>query len=72
MVVWDPERSQSLDARALHMRVDHSPYEGQVVRGWPSLVLSRGRVVARDGRFSGEPGHGRYVERDAPDLPPLR
>jgi dihydropyrimidinase len=66
VVVWDPERPQALDATALHMRTDHSPYEGRVVRGWPDLVLSRGRVVARDGRFQGEPGWGRYVERDAP------
>ena len=63
VVVWDPERRQSLDAAALHMRTDHSPYEGRVVRGWPELVLSRGRVVARDGRFGGEPGWGRYLER---------
>jgi dihydropyrimidinase len=63
IVVWDPERPQPLDANALHMRTDHSPYGGRVVRGWPQLVLSRGRVVARDGRFEGEPGWGRYVER---------
>jgi dihydropyrimidinase len=66
VVVWDPERPQALDASMLHMRTDHSPYEGRVVRGWPELVLSRGRVVAREGRFEGEPGWGRYVERDAP------
>ncbi len=63
VVVWDPQRAQSLDARALHMNVDHSPYEGTAVTGWPSLVLARGRVVARDGAFVGEPGAGRFVER---------
>ena len=63
VVVWDPLRVQSLDAKALHMRVDHSPYEGQRVRGWPSLVLSRGQVVADDGRFVGEPASGRFLER---------
>jgi dihydropyrimidinase len=68
VVVWDPERAQSLDHEALHMRVDHSPYQGWVVRGWPALVLSRGRVVADDGRFVGEPAWGRFVERGAPDL----
>jgi dihydropyrimidinase len=68
VVVWDPARPQSLDADALHMRVDHSPYEGRVVRGWPTLVLSRGRPVARDGAFCGEPEWGRYVPRAAPDL----
>jgi dihydropyrimidinase len=68
VVVWDPERAQSLDAADLHMQVDHSPYAGQVARGWPALVLSRGRVVARHGRFTGEPAHGRYLERTAPGL----
>lgn len=64
VVVWDPARTQSLDAAALHMRVDHSPYEGMTTLGWPSLVTSRGRVVARDGIFCGEPGHGRFLLRD--------
>jgi dihydropyrimidinase len=63
VVVWDPARAQSLDAKALHMHVDHSPYEGREVHGWPTLVLSRGQVVARDGRFVGEPAAGRFVER---------
>jgi dihydropyrimidinase len=63
VVVWDPDRAQSLDAARLHMNVDHSPYEGTVVQGWPVLVTSRGRVVASDGRFTGETGWGRYVAR---------
>jgi dihydropyrimidinase len=65
LVVWDPARRQSLDADRLHMAVDHSPYEGVTVRGWAELVLSRGRVVARDGRFTGEPESGRYIARAA-------
>lgn len=63
VVIWDPERRQSLDAEALHMQTDHSPYEGKVVWGWPDLVLSRGRVVALDGEFVGEPASGRYLPR---------
>jgi dihydropyrimidinase len=63
VVVWDPTRTQSLSASALHMRTDHSPYAGTSVTGWPSLVLSRGRPVARDGVFCGEPGAGQYLHR---------
>jgi dihydropyrimidinase len=63
VVVWAPERTQSLAAERLDMAVDHSPYEQVVSHGWPELVLSRGRVVARDGLFAGEPGWGRYVPR---------
>jgi dihydropyrimidinase len=63
VVVWDPHRRQALDAQHLHMHVDHSPYAGRVAVGWPRHVLSRGRVVSRDGAFTGEAGWGRYVAR---------
>ena len=63
VVVWDPARLQSLAAGALHMAVDHSPYEGMEVTGWPELVLSRGDVVARDGTFVGQPARGRFLAR---------
>jgi dihydropyrimidinase len=65
LVVWDPTREQSLSVRDLHMRVDYSPYEGRVVRGAPSHVLSRGTVIVEDGRFVGRPGAGQFVKRGA-------
>lgn len=63
VVVWDPAATRRLDADQLDMAVDHSPYAGRVSSGWPRLVLSRGAVVARDGRFVGTPGWGRYLQR---------
>ncbi len=63
VVVWDPAAEQRLAAAALHMRTDHSPYAGRVARGWPRLVLARGRAVARDGVFCGQAGWGRYLPR---------
>ena len=69
VVVWDPDRAQSLDADALHMHVDHSPYAGHTCVGWPDLVLARGEVVARDGTFVGDPARGRFVARAPAPLP---
>jgi dihydropyrimidinase len=63
VVVWNPTRRQSLAASALHMAVDHSPYEDVTVAGWPELVIARGDVVARDGAYVGDPARGRYVAR---------
>ncbi len=63
IVVWDPEREQSLSCKDLHMRVDYSPYEGKVVRGAPSHVLSHGKVVIENGKFLGRQGDGRFVKR---------
>jgi dihydropyrimidinase len=65
IVVWDASASRSLDAAALHMATDHSPYEGMVATGWPALVFSRGRRVVERGGFFGEPGAGRYMARGA-------
>ena len=63
LLVWDPEREQSLSVRDLHMRVDYSPYEGRSVHGAPTHVLSRGEVIVEEGRFLGKPGAGRYLKR---------
>jgi dihydropyrimidinase len=63
VVVWDPARRQSLDAAALHMRTDHSPYAGVVATGWPSVVAVRGTIVARDGACVAEPGTGLLLDR---------
>jgi dihydropyrimidinase len=63
IVVFDPAIERPLVPENLHMRSDHSPYADVVVRGWPTLVMARGRVVARDGRFVGEAGWGRFVAR---------
>ncbi|MGA3353221.1 MAG: dihydropyrimidinase [Acidimicrobiales bacterium] len=63
VVVWDPNRHQSLAADKLDMAVDQSPYETIVSIGWPELVLSRGEPVAADGSFTGELGWGRYLAR---------
>ena len=63
VVVFDPRAERALLSSRLHMQVDHSTYEDVVVRGWPSLVFARGRVVARDGSPTGERGWGRFVAR---------
>ncbi len=64
VVIFDPERRKTLDADALHMRTDISPYAGWEVRGWPRHVLQRGRLVVEDGVFVGQPGDGEFIERE--------
>jgi dihydropyrimidinase len=64
LVLFDPDATRRLDARQLHSRSDHSPYEGLTVRGWPALTLSRGRIVAVNGEpAAASPGWGRFVPR---------
>src|SRR5438552_1064367 len=42
VVVWDPEKRFELSLENLHMRADYAPFEGKMVIGAPSQVLSRG------------------------------
>lgn len=64
IVVFDPDARKRLDAHRLHMRSDHSPYEGMEVIGWPAVTIARGRIVARDGEPADlAPGWGRFVPR---------
>jgi len=65
LVIFDPAATRTLEAGALHMRTDHSPYASTTVTGWSALTISRGVVVARDGEPAEdlELGRGRYLRR---------
>jgi dihydropyrimidinase len=69
IVVFDPGKKQTLGVKSLHMRVDYNPYEGTVVEGAPSFVVSQGRVIVEGDGFVGTKGAGRFVRR-GPSLAP--
>jgi dihydropyrimidinase len=63
LVVFDPERTRTIDAAMLKSHADYSVYEGWEVTGWPVATLRRGEVVFRDGEVVGRPGSGELVRR---------
>jgi dihydropyrimidinase len=63
IVVFDPNRTITLAAKTLHMKVDYNPYEGRRVTGATDTVLSRGRLVIEDGKFVGRAGSGSFLKR---------
>ena len=63
IVVFDPTFEREISAATHHMNVDYSPYEGRKVRGLPEVVMQRGNVLVRDGRFHGRSGEGRFLPR---------
>ena len=67
LALWDPTARWTLGHKALHSRVDFTPYEGKVVTGRPTTVLVRGVAVVADGKLQAEPGFGRFVARAAAD-----
>jgi dihydropyrimidinase len=65
IAIWNAAKSVRLTASMMHDRAGYTPYEGRTVQGWPEIVLSRGRVVIRDGALHVAPGSGRFVSRNA-------
>jgi dihydropyrimidinase len=63
IVVFDPEATMVLRQKDLHMNVDYNPYEGREVKGVPTTVLSRGKVIIDQGKYLGTVGEGRFVPR---------
>jgi dihydropyrimidinase len=63
IVVFDPERQQTISAATHHMNVDYSAYEGRKVQGVVETVLSRGRIVVGGGEFKGKAGAGQFLKR---------
>src|SRR5687767_10603296 len=64
LIVFDPNRKQTLSAKTLHMKVDYNPYEGREVTGVSETVLSRGKVIVENGKFVGKAGSGSFLKRN--------
>jgi dihydropyrimidinase len=64
--IWDPDRLVTIHNSMLHHAVDHTPYEGMQVRGWPVMTVSRGELLYVDGQVTSTPGRGRFVPCERP------
>src|ERR1700751_1509323 len=63
LVVFAPDRKNTISAKTHHMRVDYSMFEGTKVKGMPDIVLSRGKVVVDGDKFLGRAGQGEFLRR---------
>lgn len=64
IVVWDPSGERELSVDQIHGNTDYSSFEGLRVKGSPSLVMSRGRALARERAFVGGSGGGEFLRRE--------
>ncbi|HET9531707.1 MAG TPA: dihydropyrimidinase [Blastocatellia bacterium] len=65
IVIFDPDEEMTISSATHHMNVDYSAYEGMKVKGVTKTVLSRGRVIIEDGRYTGKAGDGEFLRRGA-------
>lgn len=67
IVVFDPNKSKTIKAEALHMNTDFNPYSGKTTYGWPRFVFSRGNPILEGDQFTGSRGAGEWVSRRLKD-----
>ncbi|ADH91532.1 dihydropyrimidinase [Ancylobacter novellus DSM 506] len=63
IVLWDPNRKETIRQELMHHGADYTPYEGLAVTGWPVMTLLRGKVVAEEGKILGALGDGGFLKR---------
>lgn len=68
IAIWNAERETTITAAMLHDNTGYTPYEGRTIRGWPEVVISRGRVVVENDQLQVERGSGQFLRRGAPAL----
>ncbi len=69
IVILDPEKEWTINAKALHMNTDFSPYEGRSVKGKVDTTISRGRIVYSDNKFTGKAGWGQFISAQSTTQP---
>jgi dihydropyrimidinase len=63
IVVWDAERTVTLDDAMVADATGYTPYAGRTVKGWPQTVVRRGEVIVDRGTVSAAPGSGVFLPR---------
>jgi dihydropyrimidinase len=64
IVLWDPNRRETITQSKLHHGCDYTPWEGFEVTGWPVVTILRGRKIADHGVVASKPGFGLYLSRE--------
>lgn len=66
LAVWEPGKRVTLTAAMMKDNVGYTPYEGMTVTGWPTTVISRGRIAVDSGELKVARGSGEFVARGVP------
>jgi dihydropyrimidinase len=65
IVVWDPEKSETVSAQTHHMNTDYNIFEGRKVKGGAVAVFLRGQQIVDSEQWRGRNGQGQFLKRSA-------
>ncbi|BDR72950.1 dihydropyrimidinase [Clostridium tetani] len=68
LIIFDPNKEIEIKEENLNENVDYTPYEGFKLKGYPVMTLLRGEVIAKNGKFVGQKGVGKFVKRGKGDI----
>ncbi|UUV17271.1 dihydropyrimidinase [Fusobacteria bacterium ZRK30] len=63
-MVIDPKKKITIEHKNLHENVDYTPYEGIDLVGYPTMTISNGEIIVKDGKFLGKKGRGKFIKRN--------
>jgi allantoinase len=61
LVVVDLKLKKKVSVETLHYKVDQTPYEDIIFKGWPVTTIVRGNIVYDGEAILGTPGHGQFI-----------
>ena len=61
LVIVDLKLRRKVKAADLHQKVDWTPYEGWVLKGWPVLTMRRGEILFQDNEVLAKPGAAEFL-----------
>jgi dihydropyrimidinase len=71
IAVIDPVTRKTMSPELDYGDIGYNPYSGMELTGFATHTIHRGRLVVENGKFLGEDGQGRFIERASPRRPAL-
>ena len=63
IAIWNPDREVQITETSAHDNMDYSPFAGMNIKGWPELVINRGRIIIDNGELKAVKGQGEFLRR---------
>ena len=61
LVMLDLKMKRRVKAENLHQKVNWTPYEGWMLKGWPILTMRRGEIAFQDNYITGSTGSAEFL-----------
>lgn len=63
IVIWDPNLEIDYGVKVARHRTDYNLYEGWKLKGYPIIVMQRGKTLVEKDQWLGKQGQGQFVKR---------